>query len=369
LFASERKIIPHIFNTINFSLSETSQEYSPTQANPPVDSLWQIVYQDPEDNPQGILDLNETWMQVYNNQIYLKVSFHHEYGTLASFQYIMFLDTDVNPETGLNIGWIGVDYLIVVGDFGISTNSLLLKWTGEMFVLVSFPSYENIAPNGNEFTMGFPLNSLGSVELMSMISGGVNITDPLAPYYDFDYAPDQNFGYFLFAVESIPWLYIEPPFGTINSAETYSISLAIAPESLSPGQYNINLIFGNNQPESQPKIIPVILDYITGIDSHGEHPAAFSLSQNYPNPFNPQTVIHYELPHDGKVTLDIFNILGQKIRSMVNRNQAYGSYTISWDGKNDNGVNVPSGIYIYRLRVKKEGKELFEKVRRMVLIR
>ena len=77
-------------------------------------------------------------------------------------------------------------------------------------------------------------------------------------------------------------------------------------------------------------------------------PVDFKLSQNYPNPFNPSTKIMYQLPAKGHALLEIYNTLGQKIKTLVNNDQDEGFYTIDWNGKNDNGYNLPSGIYIYR---------------------
>ena len=78
-------------------------------------------------------------------------------------------------------------------------------------------------------------------------------------------------------------------------------------------------------------------------------PKSFALQQNYPNPFNPTTNIVYELPVGAKVKLEVFNILGQKVRTLVNKDQAIGQHQIQWDGNDDLGLKVGSGIYIYRL--------------------
>ncbi len=78
-------------------------------------------------------------------------------------------------------------------------------------------------------------------------------------------------------------------------------------------------------------------------------PLSFSLSQNYPNPFNPTTTIKYALKEDVKVSLKIYNALGQEVRTLVNEHQNAGFREIMWDGKNNKGSAVPSGVYIYRL--------------------
>ncbi len=80
-------------------------------------------------------------------------------------------------------------------------------------------------------------------------------------------------------------------------------------------------------------------------------PLEYSLSQNYPNPFNPTTNINYQLKELSKVTLEIFNILGQRIRVLINNQvENPGQYRVMWDGTNGSGNRVATGVYIYRLR-------------------
>jgi hypothetical protein len=90
----------------------------------------------------------------------------------------------------------------------------------------------------------------------------------------------------------------------------------------------------------------------------GEKPSDFALSQNYPNPFNPITTIPFqvkslELGVGGpyRTTLAVYNILGQKVRTLVDEDRAPGEYQVVWDGKDDDGKDVASGVYFYQLRV------------------
>jgi len=72
---------------------------------------------------------------------------------------------------------------------------------------------------------------------------------------------------------------------------------------------------------------------------------------NYPNPFNPSTMIGYSLTSDAAVTLEIFNMVGQRVRILVDHvDQAAGSYEVPWDGRNRSGKSVASGVYLFRLR-------------------
>ncbi len=78
-------------------------------------------------------------------------------------------------------------------------------------------------------------------------------------------------------------------------------------------------------------------------------PAEYALHQNYPNPFNPATTIKYDLKQTSQVTLKIYTLLGQAVRTLINESQDAGYQSVVWDGRNEAGVPVASGIYLYRL--------------------
>lgn len=93
-------------------------------------------------------------------------------------------------------------------------------------------------------------------------------------------------------------------------------------------------------------------------------PAEFKLHQNFPNPFNPETAIEYELAKSGLIRLEIYNLLGQKIRILVDQNQSAGLHRIFWNGKNEAGAPMVSGVYLCRMET-----ENFKATIRMVLLR
>ncbi len=81
-------------------------------------------------------------------------------------------------------------------------------------------------------------------------------------------------------------------------------------------------------------------------------PEVFELHQNYPNPFNPQTTIEYDLPKESRVTVEILNLMGQRIRLLTNsQQQGPGFMQVIWNGCDDQGNLMGSGIYIYRVSV------------------
>lgn len=93
-------------------------------------------------------------------------------------------------------------------------------------------------------------------------------------------------------------------------------------------------------------------------------PSSYVLGQNYPNPFNPVTQIEYFVPRDGHIKLEVFNVLGQKIQTLVNQEQTRGTHEVTWDGTNDQGVFVSNGIYFYRFTA-----DDFEQTNQMILLK
>ncbi len=114
--------------------------------------------------------------------------------------------------------------------------------------------------------------------------------------------------------------------------------------------------FANTQPVDQKVNFMKSIITITRTDvrdvNQGQRPQSYSLSQNYPNPFNANTQISFALPKSGKATLEIFNILGQKVNTLVDGYMEAGYKIVNWDGRDNRGMEAPSGIYFYRLRSK-----------------
>jgi hypothetical protein len=92
-------------------------------------------------------------------------------------------------------------------------------------------------------------------------------------------------------------------------------------------------------------------------------PKTYNLEQNYPNPFNPTTQINYQLPESQMVTLEIYNSLGEKIRTLVNESQNAGYHSVQWNGLNNSGRTVASGMYLYRITAGK-----YISVKKMLLL-
>lgn len=105
-------------------------------------------------------------------------------------------------------------------------------------------------------------------------------------------------------------------------------------------------------------------EYSSVIEATITGPQDFTLAQNYPNPFNPETNIRYEVPVASKVTLVIYNILGEKIRTLVDEEKPIGQHSVLWDSRDDYGRNVGSGVYFYRMTA-----DNFSKTMKLTLIK
>ena len=93
-------------------------------------------------------------------------------------------------------------------------------------------------------------------------------------------------------------------------------------------------------------------------------PKAYTLHQNYPNPFNPLTKIRYELPENDLVSINIYDVVGRNIKTLMNVNQNAGYYSIHWDATNEKGEGVSAGIYIYVIQAGE-----FRATKKMVLLK
>lgn len=157
----------------------------------------------------------------------------------------------------------------------------------------------------------------------------------------------------------LPWLNVSPTSGTLDPASflleagssididltffTNDSGLVVPAEGY--------LIIASDDPEDPIEDVRVaIVDSVVSVGSNGSHvPDKVTLHQNFPNPFNPSTTIRYDLTKTSKVSLKIYDILGQEVRTLVSGKQSSGVYNVKWDGKNNLGNPVSSGVYVYRI--------------------
>ena len=104
---------------------------------------------------------------------------------------------------------------------------------------------------------------------------------------------------------------------------------------------------------------------VGSVTAAGDTPRGFALHQNIPNPFNPVTTINYEVAAGGAdVTLAVYDVAGRLVRMLLDEHQAAGSHDVVWDGRDDAGTAVSSGVYFYRM-----SSGAFTDSKRMVLLK
>lgn len=172
------------------------------------------------------------------------------------------------------------------------------------------------------------------LSLMSSSEEGVEIVWDASNADDFQYfevyrATNPDF------TDASMYPTVEPAFfdDDVTAGETY--------------YYAVSAIDANGNASDPSNVVNTL---IVSIEDQELLPTAYGLSQNYPNPFNPTTSIQFALPEASQVTLDIYNILGQKVRTLVNGHVEPGYINAHWDGLDQNGNPISSGTYIYRLQ-------------------
>ncbi|MDZ7401466.1 MAG: DUF4185 domain-containing protein [candidate division KSB1 bacterium] len=151
---------------------------------------------------------------------------------------------------------------------------------------------------------------------------------------------------------------LEDPYILVYNAKAH-------PHLSQPGKllisYNVNTFnfwdHFSNADIYRPRFITLELnEQVTRVEKKSELPTLFALSQNYPNPFNATTRIEFQLDRSSHVVLKIYNVLGQEMRTLIHENLNAGIHSAVWDGKNELGEDVGSGIYFYRIQIDRDGE-------------
>jgi hypothetical protein len=143
-----------------------------------------------------------------------------------------------------------------------------------------------------------------------------------------------------------PWLSVDPSTGTVQPQESEMITATFEmPDTAEIGEVYEGEIVINNNSVLTPVTIPVTVHIVSAVsDNSVAAPLEYALHQNYPNPFNPSTDIRFDLRQAGHVSLAIYNVLGQKIATLADRNFEAGSHSLTF-----NASSLASGVYFYRI--------------------
>jgi hypothetical protein len=150
---------------------------------------------------------------------------------------------------------------------------------------------------------------------------------------------------------------------------TLNDTVWIAPDNwivqdIIPGQYVDNLTILGVTPFSIPGLDTKLTNEIVTVENEATIPDYFLLEQNYPNPFNPSTTLSFVIGQPSFVSLKIFDVLGNKIVTLVNEEKPSGSYEVEFNGYSGNGINLTSGVYFHKLQAGN-----FVETKKMILLR
>lgn len=132
----------------------------------------------------------------------------------------------------------------------------------------------------------------------------------------------------------------------VESGEEVEITIEFAPENA--GNHEATLSFNTNDSDNEEVEMTLVGTATKTVDINV--PTSFELNQNYPNPFNPSTTVKYQVPENAKVNMIVYNMTGQKIATLTNEFQAAGYHNVVWNGTNDFGQAVASGVYFLRMQ-------------------
>jgi len=159
----------------------------------------------------------------------------------------------------------------------------------------------------------------------------------------------------------LSWITIGEYSGIVAGGGSETIQLDFDSTGLADGTYRVDLVLTNSA--SEPVIVPVTLE-VGGTSAVATLPQQLSLEKNYPNPFNPRTNISFVLPADGSARLQVYDMQGRLVKTLHDGALSAGYHTIMWDGTDDTGQRVASGVFLYRLV---SGEHVFS--RKMLLMK
>ena len=163
-----------------------------------------------------------------------------------------------------------------------------------------------------------------------------DITNPGNCALDFTITDDQ------------PWLSTDPATGSVAAGGTSEITVWFDANGMGIGEYEGELTLTHSATGS-PITVPVDLFIADAAGNHEALPTEFALNGNYPNPFNAVTEIRYDVPQASFVTIMLYNVLGQEVRTLVNTTMDAGRHVALWDGRDERGVDMTSGLYLMRM--------------------
>ncbi len=274
-------------------------------------------------------------------------------------------DTSYNEFTITNIGTgtvdynMGINYINGYGWVSLSSYSGALGENDAHIIgmtintsnlsIGNFESEVEITFDGDEIIIPIYLTVLESAiesdpeefifEMIPNLTSNEEFTITNVSSGTFDYAINVNYS------NGYGWISLDILSGNLIEFESDTIGFTVDTSGLGFGTYESDIVISY---EGNQHIIPVHLEVISSDADENNIVLVTKLLDNYPNPFNPSTTIDYSLASESKVSLEIYNSRGQKVKTLINSLQSAGLHSVVWNGTNDYNKSVSSGMYFYK---------------------
>jgi len=302
---------------------------------------WQLLRTDANDGIQ--FDFKAVSVASDTSSLFLKIDTHRDLGGTDRWMIFIFLDT--LKITNQNEFWNKT--AIWLGTYG----NLVYKIYDEK---INFFAITEIIITQNQIIFSVPLKEL-EFDFA---------TRPLIPISLFfhkcitinqlslqDAIPDQHLWptYLYYSIYKNSNLELENRHFKVESTKPQEVFFSIDSGLFNQQQNSWFYLVQTNSPTRPISKLPIIFEPNANLTQSKEPiPSTYYLAHNYPNPFNNFTTIKFELPLTEQVSLEIYNLLGQKLRTLRNRKMKNGVHSVKWDGRNENGDLVSSGVYVYK---------------------
>ena len=284
-----------------------------------------------------------------------EISFWRKVSSEGSFDYLKFyIDSTLQDEWSGEIDWSEVS-------FNVNSGNHSFNWVYEKDGSVSngedcgWIDYIIFPPTGDNgspeiafdpgfFTIDIEIDQTISDTLeISNVGGGI-----------IDYSIDTD--------EITNWLTYDSEGGILIGGMTHRIELTFDAEDLPIGEYDCNIVITDDL--RNETLIPVNM-VVTSTNAGNELiPEITHLAGNFPNPFNPMTEIKFGLSNDTRVLLEIYNVKGQKVKTLANRNMKAGFHNVLWNAKDEKDQQISSGIFFYKMQT-----DSYTDIKKMILMR
>ncbi|MCH8556722.1 MAG: S8 family serine peptidase [Balneolia bacterium] len=273
------------------------------------------------DNPAVEISFPEEMEVAALSSVTMSITYNPAEDDLLDTSIILETDDPDNPEIEIALTGEGAG----APDLRLNRNQLFAEVEVDGMVSETM-TFRNAGGSDLSYSVSFSETTPGATGTAAAESGETRETDE-----DLDSTPS--------------WILFVQSQGVLEPAEIREITVRFR-GIVEPGEYTADMIISTNDPGTPQRVVQLTMNVVTSTssDTDMDVPTDFALSQNYPNPFNPTTQIEYAIPEAAHVTLEVFNVQGQRVATLVNGEQSAGYHMATFDAE-----RLSSGVYLYRL--------------------